>query len=73
MALKTTDMKLNIDNRIFPITPIRISSDDQNIDSKSKSDNTDQMLGKRRAGRPPYKEETITKHRKRHEHEALLA
>jgi len=30
----------------------------------SKSDNTDQILGKRRPGRPPYKEKTIQKHRK---------
>ena len=41
------------------------------MDLKPKTDNTDQILGKRRPGRPPYKEETIEKYRKRHERDVM--
>ena len=37
---------------IMPLTPIRNKSDNKSIDSKSKSDITDQILGKRKPGRP---------------------
>ena len=43
------------------------------MNSKSISDNTDQILGKRRPGRPPIREETIEKQRKRHEREVMYS
>ena len=66
-------MILKVNDWIMPLTPVRNGSDRQSIDSKAKSEITVQMLGKRKPGRPPHKEETIAKHRKRHEQEARLA
>ena len=66
------DMKLQIDDRMMPLHPVRKHADDKCVDSKTKSDNTDPPLGILRPGRPPFKEETMAKHRKRDEQEALL-